>query len=458
MKTLAIIPARGGSKGIYKKNIRDLCGKPLIYYQLRNALDSKLIDDVVLSSDSDEILDIGRKLFGTRIVISKRPPEISTDSSKTEETLLHVLDQLKRIRDYDIVVTLEPTNPLNETKYIDQCMNMLADSNIDAICCAVHDYSFRLETEEDVERVLKRPMKSEISPGVKECGNCWATKVDALRRTKNRLGFDFTCTVIPKKDSYHLDSEDDWIIVEALMKQKLLHENDRYCYSRKNLDKYDKRYWKDVIDTDGKSRDKTQEKEKRINECKEEISYINSLQPGRVLDVGCGLGFLLSGIDDRWEKWGVELSEYAAQHALQYGNVLCGVLRASKLESNSFDAVLLHHVVEHFQDPVSELIEIKRILKPNGKLVLGMPDFECETARRFGENFRLLNDKTHLSLFGSFDMFRLLTDLFFEIENVSYPFYGTEYFTKENLNRLFDTSRVSPAALGNIVTFYARKK
>lgn len=461
MKIIAIIPARGGSKGIYLKNIRDVCGKPLIYYQIKNALDSNLIDKVVLASDSDEILEVGRGLFGNKILLVKRPSEISTGASKTEETLLYVLDQLQE--SFDIVVTLEPTNPLNKTEHIDKCIQLLSKNSCDAVCCGVEDFSFPLETEKDRQKVLLRPMKVKIHPRIRECGNCWVTKVDALRSTNNRLGTSFEYIIIPKRDSYHLDTEDDWIIIEAMIRQRKLKEPGRYYKTRKregkfDPDLYDVRYWKKVVDPDGIVRDKTKEKSKRISFCQEEINYINNLKPGRVLDVGCGLGFLLSAIKPDWEKYGVEIGEYAAEYAKKYGTVLCGVLRAAEYESNFFDVVILNHVVEHFQNPIAELIEIKRILKPGGKLILGTPDFGCELAKRFDNNFRLLKDEGHISLFSTISLYGLLTDLFFEVENVSYPFFKTEYFTEENLLRLFDVSKLSPPFCGNVVTFYAYKK
>jgi len=457
MKTLAVIPARAGSQRIKSKNIRDLCGKPLMYYQLKNAFDSKYISDVVLASDNDEVLRIGKELFGDKLILVKRPDDISTEWSKTEETLLYVLNYLQN--DYNIIVTLEPTNPLNCVDHIDQCILKLQSSERDAVCCTVHDFSFQLNTQEDYLHIFSRPMHKAISPRLKETGNCWATYVDALRYTNNRLGEHFNTVLIPEADSYHIDTEDDWIAVEALMKQRLIKQSNRYFESRPT--KYNAEYtnyWKNVTDPDGKVRDKTEERQKRIDECQAEINFINGLPTGKILDVGCGLGFLLSAIEDRWDKHGVEISEYAQAYAKQYGRVLIGTLQGANYDSNSFDVIVLYHVIEHVVDPILLLTEIKRVLKPNGILILGTPDFKCATAKRFGENFRLLKDETHVSLFGLFDMYKLLQDLMFEIEDVAFPFYSTEHFNMKNLKRLFDTSKTSPAALGNIATFYARKK
>ena len=115
-------------------------------------------------------------------------------------------------------------------------------------------------------------------------------------------------------------------------------------------------------------------------------------------------------------------------------------------------------MIEHIADPVSFIENIWLIMKTHGKLVLGTPNFDCAMARRFGENFRLLHDKTHISLFSDFSLRDLLEDSGFQVDKIDYPFFETEYFTKENLNRIFDTSKVSPAFYGNFMTLYATKK
>jgi len=453
MKTIAIIPARGGSKGVKSKNIRDIAGKPLIYYQIKNALDARLVDDVVLASDSDEILAVGDKLFGDRICTVKRPTEISTDTSKTEETLLYVVDVADK--QYDYVVTLEPTNPLNRPYHIDEAISELTNNpGLDAICAAVEDNRLPLESQ----NVINRPFLANIRPKLVECGNLWATRAEALRKYHNRLGHQFGWVILSQEDTYHLDTEADWVVIDALMRRRLLTEPGRYCIRRQRQGRWDESYWKGVVDPDGKVRDKTQEQGKRLAECREELAYINSLPPGKVLDVGCGLGFLLAGIDPRWEKHGVEISEYAAEQAQNYGTVLCGVLAGAKHPNDYFDVVLWHHVIEHLENPVEELLEIKRILKPGGKLILGTPNFGCELAKRAGDNFRLLHDKTHVSLFTAESVQAMLRDAFFEIEKVSYPYFGTEYHTMENLEKTFWPEKDCPPFYGNIVTVYAYKK
>jgi hypothetical protein len=109
------------------------------------------------------------------------------------------------------------------------------------------------------------------------------------------------------------------------------------------------------------------------------------------------------------------------------------------------------------QNPVENLEKALKILKDDGIIIIATPDFDSGCARRFGNNYRLLHDSTHISLFSNDSMHRMLRDHLLEIEYVDYPFFGTKYFNKENLDRLFNIEETSPAFYGNFMTFYCRK-
>jgi SAM-dependent methyltransferase len=220
---------------------------------------------------------------------------------------------------------------------------------------------------------------------------------------------------------------------------------------------YEEAYWGTIVDPDGKVRDRLAEREQHLDDIRQELAFLNSLPPGRIVDVGCGLGFLLSGLKPGWDRHGVEVSRYAAEHAQQYGRIFVGSLEQAHYPAAHFDVVVLHHVIEHLEDPIACILEIHRVLVSGGVLLLGTPDFDSGCARRFGENYRLLHDPTHISLFTNDSMHRFLRDHGFVIERVEYPFFETRHFTAENLMRLFDTSKISPPFYGNFMTFYCRK-
>jgi 2-polyprenyl-3-methyl-5-hydroxy-6-metoxy-1,4-benzoquinol methylase len=217
---------------------------------------------------------------------------------------------------------------------------------------------------------------------------------------------------------------------------------------------YEESYWGTVIDPDGLVRNRVEERERHLEDLSNELKYVNSLKPGKILDVGCGLGYFLSGIDEPWEKFGVEISEFSADYAQEWGGIFIGKIEDLKLRHNDFDVIVLHHVIEHVENPINLILEIKKLIKKRGTLVLGTPDFDSGCARLFGKNFRLLNDPTHISLFSNESMHRFLRDFGFTIDNVDYPFFNTRYFTLKNLKSLFDESKISPPFYGNFMTFY----
>jgi len=125
LKVLAIIPARGGSKGIPDKNIKDLAGKPLIAWTIEAALKSVFVTKTVVSSDSDVILKIAQKYNAD---VLKRPAHLASDTARSEPVITDVLEQLKK-ESFDYVILLQPTSPLRTAVDIDKAINKLLNSN-----------------------------------------------------------------------------------------------------------------------------------------------------------------------------------------------------------------------------------------------------------------------------------------------------------------------------------------
>jgi CMP-N,N'-diacetyllegionaminic acid synthase len=130
-KVLAIIPARGGSKGLPRKNIINLSGKPLISWTIEASLKSKYITKTIVSSDDDEILDISKKC-GAEII--KRPNSLSGDTSTSESVVEHVINHLlSRKEKFDILILLQPTSPLRTFQDIDMAFDIMNNSDSTAL-------------------------------------------------------------------------------------------------------------------------------------------------------------------------------------------------------------------------------------------------------------------------------------------------------------------------------------
>ncbi len=128
-KTIAIIPARAGSKRVPNKNLKCLMGKPLIAWTIESALRSSLIQGVCVSSDSQRILDVARELGAQPI---ERPSELATDTACTDAVIFHAIDQLK-LDDTDLVILLQPTSPLRALEDINGALALFDDSYVDGV-------------------------------------------------------------------------------------------------------------------------------------------------------------------------------------------------------------------------------------------------------------------------------------------------------------------------------------
>jgi CMP-N-acetylneuraminic acid synthetase len=125
---LAVIPARGGSKGLLRKNILDLGGKPMIAWTIEASLRSKYITKTVVSSDSDEILAISKE-YGASVL--KRPDELSDDTSSSESVVKHAIDGING--EFDLIILLQPTSPLRDSFDIDSAIEKMLNESATAL-------------------------------------------------------------------------------------------------------------------------------------------------------------------------------------------------------------------------------------------------------------------------------------------------------------------------------------
>lgn len=457
MKNIAILPIRSGSKRIKHKNIKLVAGRPLLYYQINCALSTPEIDKLVVCSDSQDYCDLAQKLGAETML---RPAGISGDHAKSEETLIYVINELKKQgEEYENVIFLQATSPLNKPEYIQQGIELFDLERANSLATYVDFSGFTLEDK----LIFSRPRSQEKPPMRIETGCFWIIKVNELLKSNNRLCSPISYLKLPEETLYEIDTPSDLLIIEALLNNDKKFSEGRYFKKVKSAPVNYDEYFLPKEDPDGVIRNFLEESEGRFDLCKNEINYINSLiqddKQKTLIDIGCGNGLISSQFDDRYVKYGLEVSNIAAEKAKKYiANINTKPLEFDSYSEEFFDVVFSYHVIEHIEDPISFIENIHHIMKTHGQLVLGTPNFDCAMARRFGENFRLLHDKTHISLFSDFSLRDLLEDSGFQVDKIDYPFFETEYFTKENLNRVFDTSQISPAFYGNFMTLYATKK
>lgn len=159
---LAIVPARGGSKRLPRKNVLELGGKPLIAWSIEAGLKSKYIDRVVVTSDDDEIIEVAH-LFGSETI--KRPNELASDTATTFDAIRHAVENTGK---YDYIVLLQPTSPLRNETHIDEAIALLNNKKVDAVisvCEMDHSplWSNVLPASGDMSRFLKEEIKNKRS-------------------------------------------------------------------------------------------------------------------------------------------------------------------------------------------------------------------------------------------------------------------------------------------------------
>ena len=219
---------------------------------------------------------------------------------------------------------------------------------------------------------------------------------------------------------------------------------------------YEENYHMIAIDPDGKERKLLEERNHSLEATKEISEFLSKIKPGKILDIGCGPGWILSSLNNDWKKHGIEISKFASKYASKFGKIHCGTVE--DYQESGFDVIIMNHVIEHIPDPILAIKKIYSLLNKGGIFIIGTPDFDSGAARRYGSNFRLLHDPTHVSLFSSDSMHRFLRDFGFHIKHVEYPFFDTIWFNKEDMLKMFDDSILSPPFYGSAMTFLCEKK
>ena len=221
---LGIIPARGGSKGIVRKNIRLLAGKPLIAYTASAALQSSLISSVVLSTDDPEIAEIGRS-FGLESPFI-RPAELARDTTPMFDVVLHALrsaqDQGKQ---FAAICLLQPTSPLRSSQTIDRCIAALWDPNVDSVMSVrpvPPEYNPHWVYFEQPNGLLKLstgesepiPARQLLPDAYHRDGSVFVARTEVVMKRNSLYGASTLGVISPESEACDLDSEEQWQALE----------------------------------------------------------------------------------------------------------------------------------------------------------------------------------------------------------------------------------------------------
>lgn len=224
---------------------------------------------------------------------------------------------------------------------------------------------------------------------------------------------------------------------------------------------YSDSYWQGGVDRDGVYRDFTQERDFKIkNWYGDVINYVNEEKRElSVLDIGCGLGYFLSGLNNNFKKYGIESSKFATDFVKKKFteiNILNGDYKNIKDFNKKFDIIMFYHVIEHLKNPPEAIKYINEYLKEDGLLILGTPNVESFVAKLFGKNYRHYT-YDHPCLYGEKSLKNLLKENNFKVIKKEKPFWKTVYNNLHNYYKLIMINKLSPAFYGSIFTLYCKK-
>ncbi len=235
MNIVAIIPARGGSKSIPKKNIMNFCGKPLIAWSIEQVLGSALINGIYVSTDDAEIADVSKK-YGAEVI--KRPTELATDTVGSEQVLVHAVNQIDKSgrQKTDIVVFLQATSPLRESSDIDNALQRFIDEDADSLFsgAVLEDFLIWGQVNGEFSSInydyKNRGLRQNREKQYVENGSIYIFKPEVLRKQGNRLGGKIIVYEMELWKTCEIDSYEDVEICEYFMKSKLLNESQRLLW------------------------------------------------------------------------------------------------------------------------------------------------------------------------------------------------------------------------------------
>ncbi|WEL20070.1 cytidylyltransferase domain-containing protein [Candidatus Nanohalococcus occultus] len=224
---VAIIPARGGSKGIKKKNIVDFLGKPLIEHTINQARDSSCLDGIYVSTDSEDIAEISKEA-GAKII--DRPEEIAGDEATTESALLHALEHIREEEnmDPDIMTLLQCTSPLRRRNDIDETAKLVSEGGYDSALSVCEDHSFYWEKGRNGFESINyspqtRKRRQDLEKRYQENGSIYVFKTEILEEKECRLGGKIGAHQMPETHSFEIDTPDDLEITRAVGQNVVFH-------------------------------------------------------------------------------------------------------------------------------------------------------------------------------------------------------------------------------------------
>lgn len=223
MKTIAFIPVRGGSKSIPKKNIKPLCGKPLIFWVMSALQITNKINEIVVATDSDEIEKTVLNFNFSKTRIFRRSSENAADTSTTESVMLEYIEK-SPLDDDDVFILAQATSPLTESVHFTEALTIYQESKYDSMLTCVRNYRFFWNEDGTSKNYdyRNRPRRQDFTGQLMENGAFYISTVGNIKKSKNRLSGKIGIYEMPEYTATEIDEPDDWTVMENLMYSHIL--------------------------------------------------------------------------------------------------------------------------------------------------------------------------------------------------------------------------------------------
>lgn len=227
-RILGIVPARGGSKGIPRKNLVPLCGRPLIAYTIEAALGAEMLTRLIVSTEDEEIAGVAMSLGAD--VPFRRPPELASDDARSLPVVQHAVRQVEDEEGsrYDVIVMLQPTTPLRTSQDIDEGIRLLLDSGADSVVSVVDvgaHHPFRMKRIDDDGRLINfvdqgfedmRP-RQELPRVYIRSGDLYISRRAVVMEQSTLVGTDCRAVVIQEERAVNIDTPLDLLRAEQVL-------------------------------------------------------------------------------------------------------------------------------------------------------------------------------------------------------------------------------------------------
>lgn len=222
---IAFIPVRGGSKSIPLKNIKSVCGKPLVYWSALALQNCSFVDKIIIATDSDQIEETVYSFNFNKLTVYRRLAENACDTASTESVMLEYINKAS-LNMKDIFLLVQATSPLTQSIHFEEALSLYSVGQYDSMLSCVRSYRFFWNANGTSKNYdyKKRPRRQEFEGELMENGAFYINKIENILSSNNRLSGKIGIYEMPEYMATELDEPDDWIILENLMKKYILPE------------------------------------------------------------------------------------------------------------------------------------------------------------------------------------------------------------------------------------------